>query len=287
MSTAQKITSIDRLGIIAGGGELPAHLLHVCAQKSIAPYVVALKGQCNSQDIKDHDPEKLLWAELASAGKIISFFKDHNICDLVLIGSIKRPSFSAMKPDFKGVQILSRIALRALGDNNLLCAVKGELEHEGFKVRAIQDFCENLLMPQGVLGEYSPAPEDQSLIALGIRASQDLGFKDIGQAVIVQGKSVIAQEDEGGTDSLIGRATSLIKDNAAPALLVKTCKPQQDRALDLPTVGVKTLQNAYKAGIKGLVLHAEHTLLVDPKMIEQYANEYKMFVFGVDIPPLL
>ncbi len=284
MSATKEIEQIDKLGVIAGGGKLPAYLLDVCKNKSIEVYVAAINEQCDKFLIKNHPEKQTLWVDLGSAGKIIDFFKQNDVTDLVLIGSVKRPKLSRIKPDIKAVQILSRIAFKALGDNDLLCALKGELEKEEFKVRAVQDFCDNLLMPRGVLGDYKNTPTDRKTIELGIQASQDLGKKDIGQAVIVQNGRVIGLEDEHGTDALIKRCAPLLKsDKSDGGILVKTCKPQQDTSLDLPTIGVDTIQNAYEAGLKGIALQAGYTLLVDPKNIAEYANKYKIFVVGVDI----
>ncbi len=284
MSTTQEIDSINKLGIIAGGGNLPAYLLSVCKEKGITAYIVALKDQCSTELIEDHPEKQTLWTELGTAGKIIDYFHDNNVTDLVLIGSVKRPTFSQLKLDVKGMQIISQIGLNAMGDNGLLKAVRKILEKEGFAVRALQDFCDELLMPHGTLGKFAPEKSDKANINLGIRTSQKIGAMDIGQSVIVQDSSVIGVEDIEGTDALIKQCASLLKPDIDGGILIKTCKPQQDMALDLPTIGVDTIQNAYNAGIKGIVLHAGHTFLVDPKNIAEYANKYKMFIIGIDIP---
>ena len=286
MSAPQEIKNIKRLGIIAGGGKLPAYLLNVCKNKGIRAYIVALKGQCDETEIKNYPKEQILWADLGAASRVIGFFEQNEVKNLVLIGSVKRPSLSQIKPDFKAIQILSRIGFKALGDDGLLRALKTELEGEGFAVRAIQDFCDKLLMPRGVLGDYESAPEDKTTIDLGIHTSQEIGAMDIGQSVIVQDGLVIGVEGVEGTDALIKRCAFLLKPEAGAGILVKTCKPQQDKALDLPTIGVDTVQNAYESGLKGIVLQAGYTLLVDPKSIAEYANKYKMFVVGVDIAPV-
>jgi len=283
MSAPQEITKIDKLGIIAGGGHLPAYLLNVCKNKGIKVYFAALNKQCDEIPIKNHPKDQTFWADLGGVGKIIDFFKQNNVTNLVMIGHVKRPTLSQLKPDFKAIQILSRIGFKSLGDSGLLSALKEELEKEGFTMRAIQDFCDKLLMPRGVLGDYESSPEDQATIELGIRKSQEIGEQDIGQSVIVQDGQVIGIEDAQGTDALIKRCSSLLKSNARGGILVKTCKPQQDTALDLPTIGVDTIQNAHNAGLKGIVLQANYTLLVDPKSIAEYANKYRIFVIGIDI----
>ncbi|MFP4097822.1 MAG: LpxI family protein [Alphaproteobacteria bacterium] len=271
------------VGIIAGGGDLPLQLLESCHKKNIIPYVVALKDQCKLELQNYLTEEHFLWANLGAAGRIISFFKSHGVRDIIMIGAVKRPALTRLKPDLKAIQILSRIGFQALGDDGLLKIVKKELEKEGFSIGAIQDYCDRLLMPHGLLGQHKPSKHDEDTITLGVRASQSIGALDIGQSVIVQGGVVIGVEGVEGTDALIKRCTSLLKPGGGAAILVKTCKPQQDMTLDLPTVGPHTVKNAHESGLNGLILHAGHTLLIAPDDVAAYADKQRIFILGVEI----
>ncbi|MDR1025970.1 MAG: LpxI family protein, partial [Lactobacillus sp.] len=64
-------------------------------------------------------------------------------------------------------------------------------------------------------------------------------------------------------------------------VLVKLRKPQQDMRVDLPTIGLRTIENAQKAGLRGLAVHAGNTLIVDEQDVLEYANKHKMFVVGI------
>ncbi len=278
MPATQEI-NINKLGIIAGGGSLPAYLISVCKDKGIEPFIVGFDGQTNP-DIMSGNTH--IWAGLGSVGKVIKFFKSKDVSDLVLIGGVKRPSFTEIKPDLKAVKMLSKIGLRALGDNDLLCLLKSELEGEGFILRAIHDFCDDLLVTQGAIGCYNLEPEDRINIELGLKVSQAIGAMDIGQSVIVQNGMVIGVEAVEGTDELIKRCAPLLQSGRG-GILVKTCKPQQDKALDMPTIGVQTVKNAYKAGLCGIALQADNVLVSDLKNVAKYADEYKMFVIGTSV----
>ena len=280
MSAPQEIT-ISKLGIIAGGGSLPAHLVSVCAEKSIEPYIVGFEGQTDKAIMADNNH---LWSHLGSAGKIINYFQTSGVKDLVLIGNIKRPPLTDIKPDLKAVKILSRIGLKALGDNSLLTALKEELQNEGLIVHGIHRFCDDLLIKEGPLGKFSPKPEDKVNIDLGLHVSQKIGALDIGQSVIVQDGVVIGVEAVEGTDELIKRCTPLLK-KGGRGMLVKTCKPNQDKDLDLPTIGPETIENAYKAGLKGIIAQVGHVIVIDGKTVAEYADQYKMFVSGVHLTP--
>ena len=65
---------------------------------------------------------------------------------------------------------------------------------------------------------------------------------------------------------------------------MKTCKPQQDHDLDLPTIGVETVKLCIEAGLSGMVFHAGKTLLIDPQEVSELADNAGLFVIGVDIP---
>ncbi|MBI1301156.1 MAG: DUF1009 domain-containing protein [Alphaproteobacteria bacterium] len=273
-------TQIKSLGIIAGKGVLPKILLDHCVEKGIAPVVVCFDGQENKSVINDNHPT--LITHFGAAGQIINFFKQHNISDLVLIGGMKRPSFQEIRPDLKGVSILAKIGLKSLGDNSLLTLLKKELEHEGFTLHGIQNFCDDLLVPQGPLGKHNVPKSMIKTVEIGIKASQELGRLDIGQAVIAQQQQIIGVEGVEGTDALIERCAPLLK-AGKNAVLIKTRKPQQDKNLDLPTIGIQTIENAYKAGLDGIVIHAENMLIIDSKTVAERADTYKMFVVGTDI----
>lgn len=282
MSTAQEVDNtehIKKLGIIAGGGSLPSQLISACQEKNIEPYIVGFEGQTNEK-LKDDNSH--FWTHLGSAGKIIKYFRSKDVKDLVMIGHIKRPAFNELKPDLKAVQIISRIGMKALGDNGLLTALKSELEREGFKLHGIHKFCDDLFVREGLVGSIKPKPEDQASIDRGIKVSQGIGQMDIGQSVVVQNGIVIGVEAIEGTDGLISRCKPLLKKGRG-GILVKTCKPNQDKDLDLPTIGVQTVENAHQSGLVGIVIQAEHVIMTNPEAVAKYADKHKIFVLGVSI----
>jgi len=91
---------------------------------------------------------------------------------------------------------------------------------------------------------------------------------------------VLGVEAIEGTDALIKRCASL-KKSGKGGVLVKTCKPQQDKDLDLPTIGVETIQHAHEAGLSGIAVHAGKAFLLDGQEVAKTADAYKMFVIGI------
>lgn len=276
MSAANK-SSIKKLGIIAGGGELPAKLLHACDRSGIETFVVGFKKQTSDTIFSGRPHMK---TRLGAAGRIINTLKSHNIRDLVLIGGISRPTLAELKPDMRTIQFFAKVGVKALGDDGLLKALRSELESEGFVIHGVQNFVQDLLTPQGAIARHKPGKADFVDIKRGVTVAREIGRLDIGQAVIVQQGVVLGVEGVEGTDELIKRCTGYRKKGAAP-ILVKLCKPQQDKDLDLPTIGPATILNCANAGLRGIVVQAGMSLLVDPQQVSELADKHKIFVYGL------
>lgn len=277
---AELIKRIEKLGIIAGGGTLPERLLHACEKRGIDVFIIGFEGQTDRNLMAGH---KHLWTRVGAAGQIMQTLKAHKIRDLVLIGSVSRPSFSELKPDWRTASFIMKIGMRAMtmGDDGLLSAIRSELENEGFTIHSVQDFAEDLLAPAGALGKYSPGKADQADIDRGLEVARAIGELDVGQAVVIQEGLVLGMEAIEGTDALINRCGELKRGGKGP-ILVKLCKPQQDTSLDMPTIGPTTIDHAAFRGFRGIVFQAKKTLLIDPQQVAENADAAKMFVYGVE-----
>jgi DUF1009 family protein len=278
-----RLEPVRKLGIIAGGGSLPERLVGACEAKGIEPFVVAFEGQTNPETVRG---KSHMWARLGAAGHVLKTLHSHEISDLVLIGSIRRPSFFDLRPDLKTAEFFARIGLKALGDNDLLGILRGLLEEEGFRLHGVHKFAEDLLAGKGVLGKHKPKKGDMADINRGLEVSRTLGLLDVGQAVIVQEGMVLGVEAAEGTDELLQRCKHL-KRRGRGGVLVKTCKPQQDMDFDLPTVGPQTIRNAHSIGLAGVVVHAGHSLLIDVEDMVTLADRNKMFIIGVNPDEML
>ena len=65
-------------------------------------------------------------------------------------------------------------------------------------------------------------------------------------------------------------------------VIVKLAKPQQDLRLDLPSVGLTTLENAAKAGVTAIVVDAGKSLIVDVENFIARANELKIAIVAIE-----
>lgn len=275
--------STGSIGIIAGGGSLPQKLAYACENKGMEVFIIAFEGQTDPAVVEGRGH---MWTRLGASAQAIAALRSHNICDLVFIGSMRRPTLAELRPDIQTAKIFARIGMKAIGDNDLLGLLRDYLAEEGFAIRGIQEFADDLLAPQGAFGRFAPGRADWADIQRGFEASQILGAADIGQSVIVQEGIVLGVEASEGTDELIRRCKHLHRKGRG-GILVKTCKPQQDRSLDLPTIGPETVKEAAQAGLAGIAVHAQQSLVIDIQKVAEIADQNRIFVVGFDPLQLL
>ena len=271
-------TNERKLGIIAGGGDLPAQLVLWCREHQRPHYVLAIADNADERFFNDDASCQRL--RIGQAGTGFKLFKEQRVKDVVLIGTIKRPTFAELVPDMRTAAFFTKIGLKALGDDGILRALVKEIESEGMRVVGIQEVVPELLVKEGVLTKKKPDKEDEEDIRRGVEVAETLGKLDVGQSVVIQQGLVLAVEGIEGTDKLILRSDEYKRKGKAP-ILVKLRKPGQDMRVDLPTIGVNTVENAHKCGFKGIAVHAGNALIVDETKVIALADKYKMFIVGI------
>lgn len=267
-----------KLGIIAGGGSIPKMLIEECIRQNQDFAIMAIEGNAEKDLLKGvNAPYK--WIRIGQAGSGFKFFKDEQVEDVVMIGTIKRPSIFDIVPDLRTTAFFAKVGAKALGDDGLLRAVVDEIEKDGMKVKGIHEVMPSLLIKEGVLTKKTPSKEHMVDIKRGVEAAFELGRLDIGQAVVVQHGLVLGVEGIEGTDELIKRCKDYRRKGGG-GVLVKLRKPQQDMRIDLPTIGPKSVERAHESGLEGIVVHAGNGLIVDEKETIALADKYKMFIVG-------
>jgi DUF1009 family protein len=271
---------MSKLGILAGGGELPSILIQACRERGWAFHVIALRGQADPATVADvpHD-----WIRLGEAAVMKDRLRAEDIDRVVFCGKVERPSLSDLMPDWRGVKFLVRIGGRLLSDNRLMEAIIKEFESEGFAVIGPADVAGSLLAKSGPYGRLLPSAEEGSAIVAGFAAARVAGRRDIGQAAVVRGAQVLDVEGADGTDALIARCAARHQD-ASGAILVKARKPQQEMRADPPVIGLRTVQKAAAAGFRGIAVEAGGVLVLDGAALGVAADNAGMFLVGADVP---
>jgi DUF1009 family protein len=205
----------------------------------------------------------------------------------VFIGSLTRPSFWGIWPDLKTLLLAPRIfrAFRG-GDDHLVTMLGRIVEQHGFRILGAHEVAPEILVTEGPVGAVLPSVRDRQDIETGLQFLRAIGPFDVGQAVVVAGRRVLAVEAAEGTDRMLDRlaalrAAGVIVWPAGSGVLVKAPKPNQDRRIDLPSVGPRTVVKAKAAGLAGVAVVAGETIIADAQQTTAEADRAGLFVIGL------
>jgi DUF1009 family protein len=271
------MTKQQPIGIIAGSGMMPVEIIRHCNRNNIPIFVVGLESFATEKQLSEAPHT---FAKIGEAGKILKAFKENNVQNIVLAGGIKRPSFKELIPDWEGMKIVAKLAMKKMSDDNLFRAVIYEVENRGFKIVGIEEVVPEMLFQEGIYGKVKPGKDDMNDIERGWTVAKAIGSVDVGQAVVVQEGLVLAMEAIEGTDQMLARAASLRKEGKKP-IMVKVLKPGQDMRVDLPAIGLQTIDLFIKHGIGGIAVEAGGILLIEKDAVIKKADENGIFIIGL------
>ena len=270
------------LAIICGGGSLPLAVADVVAGRGRRVVLFPLRGWADPAAIARYPHH---WIGLAQIVRLQRLARQEGCRELVFIGAVLRPSPRQLRPDLGTLRLLPRIVrLFWGGDDNLLTGIGRLFEEEGFRLLGAHDVAPEILVPAGALGRVHPTPRDLADIARGLSLIAATGPFDIGQAVVVADNRVLAVEAAEGTDRMLARVAELRREGrglpAKAGVLVKAPKPGQDRRLDLPSIGARTVEGAAAAGLAGIAVEAAGTIAADLQDVIRAADAAGLFLFG-------
>lgn len=270
------------LGIIAGLGDLPVQVAAAATERGQGVYVLRLKGF--EEPALEPYPGEV--AGIAQLGKAFKAFKSAGCEQICFAGIVKRPDFQALKPDMKGISLLPKaIAAAREGDDALLRFMIDVFEREGFEVIGADEAAQALTVKAGLMAGPEPTHDHMADLKKAANIARQMGQLDIGQGAIVANGLVLCVEAQEGTDNMLERCAALPAQirgtpEARQGVLVKRPKPQQERRIDLPTIGLNTVELAAEAGLAGIGYEAEGALVLNAEQIRARATELGLFLYG-------
>lgn len=276
------------IALMAGRGDLPVQIIRQCHHLNQPLFLIAFEGQTDSDLITVGDQNQIqghFWTHFGAVGKTLTYLKKHRVTHIMMAGAMSRPSFSELKLDWKGAQWvakmgLAKISSKTAGDDGLLTCIIDLLKEEGFEVLSAPDILDHILAPEGVMGKHAPDTADWQDITRGKQVLRVLGPSDVGQAIVVQQGLVLGIEAIEGTENLLARC-GLLRRPGPGGVLVKMAKPHQSRQVDLPTIGVNTIQQAQDAGLRGIAVEAGVTQVLDQQAVIQAADAAGLYLIGI------
>ncbi|HUX06169.1 MAG TPA: UDP-2,3-diacylglucosamine diphosphatase LpxI [Acidobacteriota bacterium] len=248
----------DVVGLIAGGGGLPAIVALEALRQGKTLVIAGLKGFVDS-DLRQHS-EAFRVIDPGNLRDCISFLKDAGAKEVVFCGQIDhREIFARRQFDDLMASIIAQADNRA---DSLLGRIAETVEQHGLRVAALRNYLGLNLAGEGVLGKIAPDESSQRDLEFGWPLAMELAELNIGQAIMVKSGVVIAVEAAEATDRMIARGGEL----AGPgAVIIKLPRKDKDPRFDIPAVGSETIASMFKAGVKLLAFAAGNTILIDPE----------------------
>ena len=259
------------IGLIFGETDFPKQILKKVKNKKKYLIIDLTKNKKFKKDRNSYS------VSLGQFGKIIKILKDNKCKTVLFAGKVKKPKFSKLRLDLKGVYYMPRIIKSAkLGDAAILKEIINVLKKENIKTISSLAFNPELTLKKGNYSTTKPNKIDKLDINKAIATLNRLGKYTFSQGTVVRNKKVIAIEGKGGTQKMLKRCKS--KKFKKKGVLVKFPKKMQDLRIDLPTVGIKTLKQCKLAGLKGIVMKDKKNVFLERKKCISFANKNKMFI---------
>jgi len=260
------------IGLIFGETNFPVQILKRIKRRHLKYLIVDLtKKRKFKKDRYSHT------VSIGQLGKIIKIIKENKCRKVLFAGKVKKPNFSKIRLDFKGIYYIPRIIRSSkLGDAAILKEIIKILKQEKIRTISSLTFNPELTLKKGSYTKTKPNREDKIDIKKAITTLNRLRKYNFSQGAVVRNRKVVAIEGEGGTQKMLKRCKS--KKFRNKGVLVKFPKKKQDLRIDLPTVGLKTLTQCKSAGLKGIVLKSKKNVFLERKKCISFANKNKMFI---------
>ncbi|MFL1780931.1 hypothetical protein ABSA28_00641 [Candidatus Hepatincolaceae symbiont of Richtersius coronifer] len=268
----------DKYAIIVGKGDLPIRMLKTLKDKNIDFLVAGIKG-FSPRCLVNGYPH--FWFYIGEVGDLISKLKSNGVNKIIMVGAISRPSLFALRVDSLGKEIIANYRKIIRGDNSILSIVIQVFQSHGLEVVAPQILDPAILVEEKYYTNVELNEANKADIMYGLEVAKEIGKLDIGQSLIVQQNIIIAIEAAEGTKKMILRSKSLLKKNGSKGILIKLKKPGQEDKVDLPVIGDLTIVEARKAGLGGIIVEAQNSIILNQEKLKKLADKYGIFVIGI------
>ena len=225
----------------------------------------------NNKFKKDKNSHRI---SIGKFGEIIKLIKEKKSKKVLFARKIAKPKFSSLRLDLKGIYYMPSVIRAAkIGDAAIIKAIIKILANEEIKVISSIFFNPELSLKKGNFSKIKPNKQDILLIKKSQIYFNKNNNLDHIQALVVKDGKIIAREGKEGTKKMLSK----LKINSN-GILIKLPKKKQDLRMDLPTVGLNTLKDCKKYGLKGIVLKSKKNIFLDRNKCIYFANKNKIFI---------
>ncbi len=162
----------------------------------------------------------------------------------------------------------------------VLRALHDELASEGITLIDSTRYCAEHLATPGVMTRRQPTERQWQDIRFGWELCRSISRMDVGQAIAVLDKDVIAVEALEGTNAMIDRAGVLCKSGGWT--MIKVANSNEDMRMDVPSIGTTTIERLHAARATCIVLESGKTIILEKQKVLELADRYKIAVVGFE-----
>lgn len=272
------------VGLIAGGGRLPimiakglleaGHPVHALGLRN--QYEAELPGLCTT----------FQQVGLLKVGSWSGLLRKFDVRHAIMVGRVDKArlmynpwALVQNMPDVRTALAWFRHLRHDRRSHAVLAAIANELGRNGVHLIDSTAPIADQLAEAGVMTRRQPSSEQRADIAFAWPLLSQTLRLDIGQAIAVHNRDVIAVEAVEGTDRMIQRVGGLNRKQGW--VLCKGARAGHDRRSDVPTVGPATIENLYKTGGRCLALAAGDVIMVDKAQLLDLADQLGVAVIGI------
>lgn len=272
------------MGLIAGEGIFPILVARGARAAGRKVVCIGLAGSARPEMADECDA--FHWVGVLRLGEWIRRFRRAGVHEAIMVGRVQK---TRMYSRWHWVQSLPDVRTLRLWFTRLrydkrpqamLQAVAETLAGEGIVLMDSTTYVQDDVTSVGVLTRRQPTTAQWVDIRAGWEICRSISRMDIGQAIAIRERDVIAVEALEGTNAMIERAGILCKKGGWT--FVKVANARQDMRMDVPTVGTTTLEKLHAAGATCIVLEAGKTVLLERKKVLEMAEGFKMTILGLD-----
>ena len=260
------------IGLIFGETTFPKEILKKIKRRKLKYLIIDLTKE------KVFKKDKCSFSiSIGQFGKIINILRENNCKKVLFAGRVKKPNFSRIRLDLKGIYYIPRIIKSSrFGDAAILKEIIKILNQEKIKTISSLSFNPELTLKKGSYSKLKPNKNDKADIKKAIQTLNNLGKYNFSQGTVVRNKKIVAIEGRGGTQKMLMKCKD--KRFKRTGVLVKFPKKKQDLRIDLPTVGLKTFVQSKSAGLKGIVLKSKQNVFLEKNKCIKFVDKNKMFI---------
>ncbi len=240
-----------RLGVIAGSGESASYIRDQAQALGYTCVTAAVRGEADPKIFLEN--QHLFWFTITEIAEIIEYFHNHGIQEAVFAGKIDP---RALFQNRKFSSVVSKVLEhgRDQSPETIIRLAMDFFARSGIMVISPEPFLKTSFVAEGIL---TPGKLPASILldlAWGWEKARQLADADIGQCIVVKNKAVIAVEALEGTDAAIIRAGELAGEGT---VTIKLARSHQDPRVDLPAVGLRTMESVAHAKGAALCFEAD------------------------------